>query len=200
MLRDIDNALIALLGTGVPGVAVLLGPGGDEPGLRVLLHDVREDQGALAAMWQDDHDATGRVVSRRHPVRRFRLRYLVFADAGDPATAHDWLGRALVVLAAHPVVPAGLLTGMAADAALPVPLQVAPPGLPELTRAVLAAVGTRPALDVVVTAPCVRSDMTGLPPAPDTVDLGVVAGAPRTAQRGRQAGPPGRRIREGRDG
>lgn len=198
MLRDIDHALVTLLGAAVPGVAILLGAGGDEDGLRVLLHDVREDQDALAAMWQDEHDETGRVVARRHPTRRFMLRYLVFATTPDPVIEHDWLGSVLVALAAHQVVPAERLTG--AIAGLTIPLQVAPPGLPRPAHAVLAVIGARPVLEVAVTAPCVQPDVTVLPPAPDTVDLGVMAGTPPRARPGHRPEPPGRRIREGDGG
>ena len=194
MFRDIDTALIALLATAVPGAAVALEGGKVAHGLRLLLHDVCEDPAALAAVWQDDHDADGRVVARRPPVRRFRLRYLVFAVAGDRETEHDWLGRVLVALAAHQVVPAELLTGP------PAQLQVAPPGLPAPAPPIRAAVGVRPALDLVVTAPCVQPRLTGLPPAPDTVDLGVSAGTPPRARRVRAPGTVGKRIREGVDG
>ncbi|MFC4857277.1 Pvc16 family protein [Actinophytocola glycyrrhizae] len=191
MLRDIDTALTALLTAAVPGAPVQLGAGGTEHGLRVLLHDVREEPDALAATWQDEHDADGRVVARRPPVRRYRLRYLVFAVAADRAAEHDWLGRVLVALAAHQVVPTGLLPGP------PAPLQVAPPGLSAPAHAVLAAIGARPLLEVAVLAPCVQPALTGLPSAPDTVDLGVTAGLPHRAPPGRRAGPAGRRIREG---
>lgn len=197
MIRDVDTALTELLEAAVPAVAVRLGVDGEEHGLRLLLHDVREEAGALAAIWEDRHDADGRVVSRRPPVRRFRLRYLVVAVGPDAATEHDWLGRVLVSLAAHPVVPAGTLT---ASSGLPVPLQVAPAGLPDPAPPVLAAVGARPALEVAVTAACVQPDITGLSPAPDTVDLGVAAAAASRARSVRGPGPVGRRIREGHGG
>jgi hypothetical protein len=198
---EIDIALTALLTAALPGgTAVRPGARRDEPGIGLLLHDVREDITARASLWQDVHDDRGHVTGRLPPVRRYRLRYLLVATAPDAAAEHAWLGRVLVALAGCSVVPAEHLTGALGAAGLPVPLQVAPPDLPAVSPGVLAEVGARTTVELVVIAPCARPARTDLQPAPDTVSLGVSGQVPAARPRGRSAAPPRRRITEGRDG
>lgn len=201
MFDEIDLALAALLTAALPdGTAVRPGARRDEPGIGLLLHDVREDTTARAALWEDVHDDRGHVTGRLPPMRRYRLRYLLVATAPDAATEHAWLGRALVALAECSVVPAEHLTGPIGAAGLPVPVQVAPPDLPAASPGVLAEVGSRTTVELVVIAPCARAARTDLRPAPEVVSLGVSGQVPAPLPRGRSAVPPRRRISEGRDG
>jgi hypothetical protein len=87
MIAEVQRALGRLLAPLLPdGCAVRFGlsaPGGD--GLVWSLAGVREDESGGGTDWTDVRDeATGRVVARRPPVRRFDLSYRVTAAASDP--------------------------------------------------------------------------------------------------------------------
>ncbi len=191
MIGEVNRALRAVLTPALPtGLPIRFAAPAPEPGLYLFLADVREDEGAGGTDWEDIRDATGRVVARRPPTRRFHLQYVVTAEAADPDDGPAALDAVLAAvdpgrridpelfggdLAGRPVV-LRLSDGAAAYARL---------GLPPRT-----------ALGVTVTAPLVLPPVTDVAPAPDQIALDMADGRrPRPAPPERATRPPLRRAR-----
>ena len=129
------------------------------------LWDIREDVSRRQNDWEDIRSDEGRVVGRRPPLHRYRLRYLLTAWGGNVADEHRLLSSVLSALADEQAIPAEYISGDLVDEGLPVFLTVALPSPgedanPDLWSAL--GIAPRPALDVVVTAPLPR-------PVPATV-------------------------------
>jgi hypothetical protein len=164
--------------------------------LGLFLHDVREDLSVRTAAWHEERDDDGRVVARRSPARRYRLRYLVTAWSSTVDAEQELLGAALNVFASHETVPAEHLTHALRATALPVTLAVAHPDLP--TAGLWPAFGIPPhaTLDLVVTTPLLGQVSTDLAPAPDAVTLGVAAEGPPLPAPPPAPAAPRKRIHE----
>jgi hypothetical protein len=129
------------------------------------LWDVREDVSRRQNDWEDIRNDEGRVVGRRPPLHRYRLRYLVTAWGRNVADEHRLLSSLLSALADEQAIPADHVSGDLVEEGLPVFLTVALPSPgedanPDLWSAL--GIAPRPALDLVVTAPLPR-------PVPATV-------------------------------
>ena len=99
------------------------------PTLDLYLYDVREDLSRREVQWADVRDATGRVVGRRPPPRRYRLSYLVTAWTQRPEDEHRLLSACLGTFLRHETLPPSELTGALVEQPIPVELDVAlPPG------------------------------------------------------------------------
>ncbi len=151
-----QHALAGLFGPLLPaGCPVRFGPPADEPGLDLFLVAVREDPTSSGTDWEDVRDATGRVVARRPPVRRFDLEYAATAHATEMLDA--------VLIATDPgrrLDPA-LLSGSLAGRSLTLRLTPVAPLFPRTT------------LGVTVSAPLVLPLVTEIDRAPDELSLGV---------------------------
>jgi Pvc16 N-terminal domain len=129
------------------------------------LWDIREDVSRRQNDWEDLRNDEGRVVGRRPPLHRYRLRYLVTAWGANVADEHKLLSSLLRALADEQAIPTEHISGDLVDEGLPVFLTVALPSpgedaSPDLWSAL--GIAPRPALDLVVTAPLPR-------PVPATV-------------------------------
>lgn len=199
MITDVDAALRTLLRTALPDdvkVSHAIG----EPGVAIVLYDVREDVDARVSSWRDRHDEHGRVVARTPPVRRYLLRYLVIAQASTVDEEHAWLTAVLTGFAWHRTLPGQHLGEPLRDVGLPI--EVAPPNLTPVPADWWTSHGLRPtcALDVVVNAPCLLPETTALTTRPDTVELGVAQVRPARTPNRSTAIRPRRRISEHNDG
>jgi hypothetical protein len=123
------------------------------------LWDIREDVTRRQNDWEDLRNDEGRVVGRRPPLHRYRLRYLLTAWGANVADEHRLLSSLLSALAGEQAIPAEHISGDLVDEGLPVFLTVALPAPGEEARPDLwsaLGIAPRPALDVVVTAPLPR--------------------------------------------
>lgn len=89
------------------------------PTLNCFLYDVRENQHLRGQLWQEvsappvagaDGNAPAVMHRKRSPLR-VDCGYLVSAWAAQPADEHLLLTLAFLALAAHPILPARVLTG-----------------------------------------------------------------------------------------
>lgn len=129
------------------------------------LWEIREDVSRRQNDWEDIRNDEGRVVGRRPPLHRYRLRYLVTAWGPNVADEHRLLSSLLTALADEQAIPAEHISGDLVDEGLPVFVTVALPSPaedapPDLWSAL--GIAPRPSLDLVVTAPLPR-------PVPSTV-------------------------------
>jgi hypothetical protein len=127
--------------------------------VNAYLWEVREDVSRRQNDWEDVRNEEGRVVGRRPPLHRYRLRYLLTAWGGSVADEHRLLSSLLSALADEQAIPAEHIGGDLVEEGLPVLLTVALPSPddsapPDLWGAL--GIAPRPALDLVVTAPLPR--------------------------------------------
>ncbi len=128
------------------------------PTLDLYLYDVREDLTRREVQWADVRDASGRVVGRQPPPRRYRLSYLVTAWTQRPEDEHRLLSACLAAFLRHETLPPADLVDALADQPIPVELEVAlPPGPDRSLADVWTALGgeLKPSLDLVATVPFV---------------------------------------------
>ncbi len=143
------------------------------------LWEVREDMTRRQNDWEDIRNDDGRVVGRRPPLHRYRLRYLLTAWGGDTADEHRLLSTLLASLADEQTIPAEHVSGDLADEGLPVFLTVALPMDGDTPPTELwggLGIAPRLALDVVVTAPLPRP--VTLPTAVPVRDRRITVVAP----------------------
>jgi hypothetical protein len=129
------------------------------------LWEIREDVTRRQNDWEDIRNDDGRVVGRKPPLHRYRLRYLLTAWGGTPADEHRLLSSVLASLADQQAIPADHISGDLVDEGRPVFLTVALPAdgdNPPTDLWSALGIAPRPALDLVVTAPLPR-------PVPATV-------------------------------
>lgn len=133
--------------------------------VNAYLWEIREDVSRRQNDWEDVRNDEGRVVGRRPPLHRYRLRYLVTAWGGKVADEHRVLSSLLTALADEQAIPTEHIGGDLVAEGLPVFLAVALPTPGEDAPSDLwssLGIAPRPALDLVVTAPLPR-------PVPATV-------------------------------
>jgi hypothetical protein len=133
--------------------------------VNAYLWEIREDVSRRQNDWEDIRNDEGRVVGRRPPLHRYRLRYLMTAWAGSVADEHRLLSSLLTALANEQAIPSEHVTGDLVDEGLPVFVTIALPSPDESTPPDLwssLGIAPRPSLDLVVTAPLPR-------PVPATV-------------------------------
>jgi Pvc16 N-terminal domain len=124
------------------------------------LWEVREDVSRRQNDWEDVRNDAGRVVGRRSPLHRYRLRYLLTAWGGTIADEHRLLSSVLSSLADEQAIPADHVSGALAEEGLPVFVTVALPAEgdnPPWDLWGALGVAPRPALDLVVIAPLPRA-------------------------------------------
>jgi hypothetical protein len=186
MLADLDRSVAAFLARLLPpGAAIRFGPPaaswagdpGQSPLIGVFLYDIIETQppgtdGTLT------RDADGHATGWQHPVRRYRVSYLLtaWANAGAVDTyEHELLGAVLAGCAATHFIPDDCLHGTLADAAEPVPLVCAGQEHARDAAWVWSHLGVpmRTALDFMVVAPVVPPLVTELAPGVRNVNLGA---------------------------
>lgn len=159
MIRDVDDALLALLGRAVATARVVLDPPSPAdvhvaagPAVHLSLRSVRPaDAGRSGDLWTEVRGDDGRVVGRQPPVRRFRLVYRVRGCAADVLTAHALLDEVLLVCLAHDSIPADVLTPAMAATGLGVPISVTAPAAGDEVDDVLLLEVVAPVLPPVVT-------------------------------------------------
>jgi hypothetical protein len=133
--------------------------------VNAYLWEIREDVSRRQNDWEDIRNDEGRVVGRRPPLHRYRLRYLMTAWGANVADEHKLLSSLLSALANEQAIPAEHVSGDLVDEGLPVFVTIALPSPgedapPDLWGAL--GIAPRPSLDLVVTAPLPR-------PVPATV-------------------------------
>jgi Pvc16 N-terminal domain len=186
MLADLDRSVAAFLARLLPpGAAIRFGSpaaswagdSGQSPQVGVFLYDIIETQ-PPATDGTLTRDADGHAIGWQHPVRRYRVSYLLTAwvnvDALD-TYEHELLGAVLVGCAATRVIPDDCLHGTLADAAEPVPLVCAGQERGSDAAWVWPHLGVpmRTALDFMVVAPVVPPLVTELAPGVRDVNLGA---------------------------
>ena len=130
---------------------------GKKPAVNLWLFDVREDAQGRQGDVRDIRDASGRVVARQPPIRKYELSYLVSAWADDAATEHRLLGAVLASAPDRDYLPPDILRGELIEWEMPVAVRIAPPeriaGHWDLWGAL--GVAPRSSVDLRVTAPFV---------------------------------------------
>lgn len=186
VIAEVGDALRALYAPLLPdGVAVRFGPP-VEPArgtatISFFLASIREDNRAVPADWQDVRDATGRVLARRPPIRRFDLLYLVTAWTGDDRSEQALLDVVLSATSPTARVDPAVLGAELGGADTPVFLRVAT----DAERA-YAALRLPPhtVLGLEFNAPLIQPLLTDIAPPAEEITLGVdrtVPPAPRPA-------------------
>lgn len=126
------------------------------PTIDVYLYDIQEDLPRREYGQIDVLDEAGRITGRRHPLKFFKLSYLVTAWTQRPEDEHRLLSGVLGCLLRFPRLPGDLLTGQLSGQTLPVSVTAAMP-LPEdrSISDVWSALGgeLKPSIDVIVSAP-----------------------------------------------
>ena len=146
------------------------------------LWEIREDVTRRQNDWEDIRNDEGRVVGRRPPLHRYRLRYLAHRVGRErPLTSTGCSRQLLAALADEQAIPAEHISGDLVEEGLAgVPYgRAARPTETNQPTDLWGALGIapRPALDLVVTAPLPR-------PVPATVaDAGSRAPSHRRAHR-----------------
>lgn len=197
MIPEIDEALIGLLRSrAVPGKGVEVAfeaptrdwaAGRNAPTINVYLYNIREDTPRREYGMISVRDESGIVVSRRRPMRHFRLSYLVTCWTKRAEDEHRMLASVLGCLLETEVLPmAG--SGVLGTLGLPVLLTVAvPPEEAGSASDIWSALGgvLKPSLDVVITAPFpVASEQTVAPPVTEAAGvMGRRLDEPGTADR-----------------
>lgn len=175
MLDDVDASLAAFFTATVPSrppvqfEASATKP--RKPTLHLALHRMREEIDGVGADWEDRRDKEGRVVSRERPPRKFRLVYLVHAEADSVAARHSLIGATLRAMIDYDEVPKQYRTG---DVDNELPMWLRPTEVPERAEAVLAievVVAVQPTPTTDIAPPATELDLT-------TARIDVPAGAP----------------------
>ena len=218
MIHDVDESLRALVRrdalNGSPVEIAFDAPTKEwvarrnAPTVDLYLYDIREDLPRREVAWENVRDATGRVVERRPPPRRFRLSYLVTAWTQRPEDEHRLLSAMLSCFIRHEAMPREVIAGPLAEQTLPVYITVAlPPPEDRSFADVWTALGgeLKPSLDLVVTAPLDtrRTEVAGPPvleePRLSVVDSNGTSRAGKGTAGGAAAGgAPGRATRASR--
>jgi hypothetical protein len=127
------------------------------PTLDVYLYDIREDLGRRAVgEWDTRTDDEQTITGRAHPIRYFKLSYLVTAWTQRPEDEHRLLAAILGGFMRWSCLPAYSLTGSLAEQPAPIPVTIAlPPPQDRAISDIWSALGgeLKPSLDLVVIAP-----------------------------------------------
>ena len=168
MIHDVDEAIRTLLrrdalGSGSSGVDISFdAPTRDwasrqnTPVIDVYLYDIRENLNRREVAYEEIRDASGRVIERRPPPRRFKLSYLLTAWTQRPEDEHRLLSSALACFLRHEKLPDDVLSGTLANQPLAVSVSIAlPPSQDRAISDIWSALGgeLKPSLDLVINAP-----------------------------------------------
>jgi hypothetical protein len=132
-----------------------------KPTVNCYLYDVRENLQLRETDWRYERQPNGKVVTKRHPPRRFDLSYVCTAWTSDIEDEHRLLWRVLSTMIRCAEIPRHLLQGPLARLTWPVITEVAQPdGLLRDPADVWSALDNRirPSVNVVVTLPLDDSD------------------------------------------
>jgi hypothetical protein len=167
------------------------------PVVNLYLYDIRDDLTRRETQYQEVRDATGRVLSRQAPVRRFRLSYLVTAWTQRPEDEHRLLSACIATFMRHETLGPSELAGALSEQPHHVELEVAYPPTEDRSIAdVWTALGgeLKPSLDLVAIVPFVveRGAAAG-PPVLETPRISVAVSEP-DALAAAGAGAAGRRA------
>jgi hypothetical protein len=156
---------------------VHFGPQPPQPAdtLNLFLAEIRQDTTAMAADWADVRDASGVLLGRQPPTRRFDLHYLVTAWSTDEREG-ELLDAVLAGVIPERRLDPALLTGPLAASPAPVLVRLDDRGA-ELHRGY--GLPPRTVLGLVVNAPLVRPMETGLAPAAEQITVAVGRGVRR---------------------
>jgi hypothetical protein len=177
------------------------------PVVNLYLYDIRDDLTRRETQYQEVRDATGRVLSRQAPVRRFRLSYLVTAWTQRPEDEHRLLSACVMSFMRHETLGPSELAGALGEQPHHVELELAYPPTEDRSIAdVWTALGgeLKPSLDLVAIVPFVvdRGEVAG-PPVLETPRINVAvadtegamvatAGGARRPRRAGATGPAAR--------
>ncbi|HEY2668504.1 MAG TPA: DUF4255 domain-containing protein [Actinomycetota bacterium] len=126
------------------------------PTLNLYLYEIREDLQRREVQFEERRDASGFVVDRRPPARKFKLSYLITAWTQRPEDEHRLLSAVLSCFIAFDALPAEVLQGELAEQQEPIRTTIALPRPPDRPVSdVWTALGgeLKPSLDLIVTAP-----------------------------------------------
>jgi Pvc16 N-terminal domain len=156
------------------------------PALNFYLYDIREDLSRRHLGPIEGRDENGQVVTRKHPLRRYKLSYLSTAWTQRPEDEHRLLSAVLGAFIQEDFLPDEFLQGALTHGSDPVTVTIAlPPPQDRSLSDVWNALGgeLKPSLDLVVTAPFdpQRFFETG-PPVLEQLHLRVIGGDDRREQ------------------
>jgi hypothetical protein len=126
------------------------------PTLNFYLYEIREDLQRREVQFEERRDASGFVVDRRPPARKFKLSYLITAWTQRPEDEHRLLSAVLSCFVAFDALPTEVLQGELAEQQEPIRTTIALPRPPDRPVSdVWTALGgeLKPSLDLIVTAP-----------------------------------------------
>ncbi len=212
MIHDVDEAIRTLLrrdalGSGSSGVDISFdAPTRDwasrqnTPVIDVYLYDIRENLNRREVAYEEIRDASGRVIERRPPPRRFKLSYLLTAWTQRPEDEHRLLSSALACFLRHEKLPDDVLSGTLANQPLAVSVSIAlPPSQDRAISDIWSALGgeLKPSLDLVINAPfdTGRFAAAGPPVVEPIVGVRGPAADPEAAAAAAAAAKPKRRAR-----
>jgi hypothetical protein len=191
VITEVDDALCVLLGRALPeGTMVRLDPPKptwqtERPSkaIDLFLFGLHDDPKGRQSGFDEVRDDRGAVLSRREPIRRCELSYLVTARAPKISEEHLLLDVALRTMIFTDMLPADCLPSLLADTGAPVFVNVADkePG------ALWSSLGmpARAAFVVKISAPFIPEPDTELAPPAEKIALNT-GQEPRAAQ---PAGP-----------
>jgi len=168
MLDDVDATLGAFFTAMVPShPAVQFEPPTIPPTtkarkatLHLALLRLHEEIEGVAADWEDRRDNEGRVISRERAPRKFRVLYLVDAEADTVNARHALIGAALRAMIDYDEVPGEYRKG---DLAKDLPMLLRPADVPERRDAILAlevVVAVRPTPSTDIAPPATELELT----------------------------------------
>jgi uncharacterized protein DUF4255 len=205
MIADVDEALCRALARVLPkGTVVRLDPPKptwqtEKPSqaIDLFLFNLAGDSRGAATGWEDVRDATGRVLSRQEPPRRFQLSYLVTARAPAIAEEHQLLDTALIALTEGESLDESCLPDALRETGMPVLVDIDPTGPGHLWTGL--GMPARAAFVLTVSAPHRPRPDTELAPPAESIDLRADVGHGRGSAAAAQPMPdPSRTAAEKR--
>ncbi|MBX9394354.1 Pvc16 family protein [Streptomyces sp. TRM72054] len=170
MIPDANASLNALIKSAVgAGASVSFAPPRPHeskgqtphPTVGAFLFDICRSDDGFSTQAQDVRDTAGAVIARRTPVRRYRLRYLLWASVPqDSGVEHRVLGTVISALSGLDAIPTTCLQGSMAAGGGPVQLALAPADSPVRPYEVWDRLGCPPraSVELVLTAGAVPDD------------------------------------------
>jgi uncharacterized protein DUF4255 len=177
MIAEVDEALCRALARVLPkGTVVRLDPPKptwqtEKPSqaIDLFLFNLAGDDRGAASGWEEVRDASGRVLSRSEPPRRYRLSYLVTARAPQIAEEHELLDTALRALTDGESLPESCLPEALLETGMPVLVDLDPAGPGPLWTSL--GMPARAAFVLSVSAPHRPKPDTELAPPAERIDL-----------------------------
>jgi hypothetical protein len=189
VITEVDDALCVLLGRALPeGTMVRLDPPKptwqtERPSkaIDLFLFGLHDDPRGRQSGYDEVRDDRGAVLSRREPIRRCELSYLVTARAPKISEEHRLLDIALRTMVFTDRLPADCLPGDLAETGVPVFVNVADKEPASLWTSL--GMPARAAFVVKISAPFIPEPDTELAPPADKIALSSGQGI-RTPQPG----------------